>query len=107
MNTPTITAPTARQQALTLAWEMVHTARLSFRVAQAKAWATIKLTAAMQKGPVGFWYTKEDGTTRFAVGHHLTAAEPTAKPAKPLVVRYFDTQANGIRSFRADRINIA
>jgi hypothetical protein len=103
----TLTNPTPRAQALSLAWQLVKTARLPFVKAQAQAWATIRLKTQMQAGPVAFWYVKDDGTTRYAIGHFIPTSMEGSKPASPLVVRYFDTLANGWRSFRADRLIIA
>lgn len=106
MNTP---PATPRAEALTLAWQIVRTVRLPFVQAQAQAWATVKLKARMQTGPVAFHYIKDDGTTRLAIGQYVApqTATTTSKPASPLVVRYFDTLAGGWRSFRADRLIIA
>lgn len=87
-----------RSEALTLAWQIVKTARLPFVHAQAKAWATVKLKAKMQVEPVSFCYIKDDGSYRFATGQYATTT------TSPLVVRYFDTDANGVRSFRIDRL---
>lgn len=97
-----------RVEALTLAWQIVKTVRLPFVKAQAQAWATVRLKARMQTGPVTFQYIKDDGTTRFAVGQYVTTDTTisSSKPTSPLVVRYFDTLANGWRSFRADRLII-
>lgn len=102
----TTSTASTRTQALTLAWHIVKTVRLPFVKAQAQAWATVKLKAQMQAGPVGFWYIKDDGTTRFAIGHFIPQPTPSdsGKATNPLVVRYFDTLSNGWRSFRADRL---
>ena len=95
-----------RADALRLTWQLVRKASLSFSEASKRAWATLRLKAEMLIKPVIFFYYKSDGTERFAVGHY-SADAPTdgnAKPESLLVVRYFDTLANGWRSFRIDRL---
>lgn len=81
---------------------------LSLRDALIRAWKTIKLKAQMLIKPVSFFYKKDDGTERFAVGYYGAAPVVTSqKPAKPspvLVVKYYDTLAAMWRSFRADRL---
>ena len=94
--------PTIRQQATTLAWQIVRAARLPFKKAQTQAWATVKLLSQMQSGPTEFCYIKDDRTRRVAIGER-----PAPATDKPLVVRYFDIEAGGIRSFRVDRLVIA
>lgn len=107
----TATAPPRRSDVIAFAWLMVRTAKLPFGDASRKAWATRKLQAQMQQKAVSFFYRKDDGTERFAIGN-TTAAPSTAphapattsKPTNALVVRYYDTLAGGWRSFRADRL---
>lgn len=93
---------------LRLTWQLVKNAKLSFGKALKQAWAAVKLKTQMLTRPVSFFYVKEDGTERFAVGHYAAATPATgsSKPTSPLVIRYFDTLANGWRSFRADRLLI-
>lgn len=92
-------APTIRQQATTLAWQIVRTARLPFKKAQSQAWATVKLLNRMQSGPTEFAYIKDDRTRRVAIGER-----PAPATDRPLVIRYFDVEAGGVRSFRIDRL---
>lgn len=96
----------SRADVLRLTWQLVRNAKLSFSQALKKAWATIRLKAEMLIKPVSFFYRKNDGTERFAVGHYASANETTANSTStsPLVVRYFDTLAGGWRSFRIDRL---
>lgn len=98
--------PNLRPQALKLASLLVKQTAMSFGAAQKQAWASVKLCAQMQQKPVSFFYRKDDGTERFAVGHYppATASQPVMVSA--LVVRYFDTLADGWRSFRVDRLII-
>jgi hypothetical protein len=112
MNTVTTTATLSRSDVVAFAWLMVRAAKLPFGDASKKAWATRRLQAQMQQKPVSFFYRKDDGTERFAVGDKIeaptpTKTPPTGKPANALVVRYYDTLAGGWRSFRADRLIVA
>ncbi|MDB5240560.1 MAG: hypothetical protein JWP57_1185 [Spirosoma sp.] len=102
MNIEVNYTPTVRQQATTLAWQIVKAVKLPFKTAQAQAWATVKLLAKMQNGPTEFTYIKDDRTQRLAIGE-----SPTPDSSKPFVIRYRDLEADGIRSFRADRLVIA
>lgn len=98
-----------RSSILSLAWAIRKQSGLSWGECQRKAWATVRLRSAMQAGPVNFSYTKEDGTTRPAVGT-LNAelfqyeSKGTSKQASPAVIKYFDLEAGGFRSFRAERL---
>ena len=80
---------------------------LTLSAALKKAWYTMRLKAQMLEKPVSFFYAKEKGEERFAVGFY-GAAPATAtlpKPNKaPLAIPYFDTLIGDWRSFRADRL---
>ncbi|QMW06387.1 SH3 beta-barrel fold-containing protein [Spirosoma foliorum] len=95
-----------RKQAMILAHALRKTG-LSFGEAQKRAWVTIRLKAEMLIKPVSFFYLKEKGEERFAVGYYGAAPATTTapKPAKSvLAIPYYDTLADGWRSFRADRL---
>lgn len=80
---------------------------LSWAAAMKRAWATIKLRAAIADRATGFWYRKEDGTERYALGFNRVAPATQSKPSTAvslLVITYFDLLANDWRSFRADRL---
>lgn len=102
------TPNTLRPEALKLTAQIVRQTRMPFGKAQKQAWATVKLKAEMLQKPVSFFYRKDDGSERFAVGHYpaIDTVTPTDKPGNPLVHRYYDTLVNGWRSFRADRLLI-
>ena len=107
MQTPSTQAPTvSRADVMRLTWQLVRSTKLSFATALKQAWAAIRLKAEMLIKPISFYYRKGDGTTRYAVGNYTSASETSGqgKPASPLVMRYFDTIANGWRSFRIDRL---
>ncbi|AKD55014.1 SH3 beta-barrel fold-containing protein [Spirosoma radiotolerans] len=83
-----------------------------FSLSQAlkRAWAVIRLKAEMLVKPVSFFYRKDDGSERFAVGYYGLAPAVTTTDSKPgsvLAIRYYDTLAMGWRSFRADRLILA
>lgn len=95
-----------RSDVLCLTWKLVRDAKLAFADALKKAWATLRIKAEMLVKPVSFSYRKDDGTIRNAVGNYVVTSETPGKgkPANPLIVRYFDTLADGWRSFRIDRL---
>jgi hypothetical protein len=91
-----------RTQALLLTAQLRKQTGMAFGPAQRQAWASLKLQAQMQQHPTSFFYRKEDGSTRFAVG--ISPSPATSTAANPLVVRYYDTLADGLRSYRIDRL---
>jgi len=110
MNTVTPTTTPSRADVVAFAWLIAKTAKLPFGDASRKAWATRKIQAQMQQRAVSFFYRKDDGTERFAIGDMLAAPaqeKASGKPTNALVVRYYDTLAGGWRSFRADRLIVA
>ncbi len=105
MNTP----QTPRAEALQLTAQIVKKTRMSFGKAQKQAWATLKLTAQMHQQPVSFYYRKEDGSTRYAIGFYGDSSQERSQATSPvtsLAIRYFDLLAQNWRSFRADRLII-
>ena len=105
MNTP----QTPRAEVLQLTAQIVKKTRMPFGKAQKQAWATLKLTAQMNQQPVIFYYQKEDGSTRFAIGFYaatLPEDRTTTGPVSGLAIRYYDLLAQNWRSFRADRLII-
>ena len=93
-----------KTQLVTLANKLRATG-LTLSEAFKRAWAIIKLKAGMSARPTSFFYKKEDGTIREAIGYYGDAPQATASAPAPagLVIKYFDMVANGWRSFRADR----
>lgn len=83
-------------------------AGLSFGEAISRAWRALKLKAEMMVKPVSFFYLKDDGSERFAVGYYGATTTPASsgKPSPVNVVKYYDTLAGGWRSFRIDRLII-
>lgn len=111
MKTKVITPDPApsRKAVLRLTWQLVKQAGLTFADALKRAWATLRLTAQMSQQATTFFYRKDDGSERCAIGFNRVApdrveANRPAKKHNPLVITYYDLQANGWRSFRADRL---
>lgn len=82
------------------AWRFCRQTGLSFSECLCKAWANFKLRKRMQTEIVQFYYTKLDGSQRQAFGklYDLPETLGTRKPNENLFT-YFDTMANGWRSF--------
>ena len=73
-----------------------------------RAWAAVRLRVKMLTTGTEFWYKKDDGTVRYAVGCYALApgfkiSQATIDPYS-LAIRYFDLGLNQWRSFRADRL---
>ena len=74
----------------------------TFGQALAHAWKIIKLQAKMALGVVNFKFRKVDGSIREAVGTLTVKYESkgTGKLVPMDSMMYFDTEANGFRSFK-------
>ncbi|RYC70883.1 SH3 beta-barrel fold-containing protein [Spirosoma sordidisoli] len=97
-----------RKQITTLAHAIRKTGQ-SWAEAMKRAWAAIRIKFEMAHKAVGFFYKKENGETRYAVGYNKVAPPTSAKPApakSALVITYFDIDRWDWRSFRADRLII-
>lgn len=87
-----------------MAYELMKSTGKAFAVCLSRAWALYRFTKQMHKGIVTFTYEKTDGSLRKAKG--------TLKDVQNLIkgtgsenyktVRYFDVDANGFRSFKAE-----
>ena len=102
-----------RSQVLSLAHQLTKTANLDFSTAQKKAWACIRLKAALKESAaVSFSYVKKStseirqavGTTNAA---HVPATLGTGKEKPATIVTYFDLESAGWRSFDAANICLA
>lgn len=74
----------------------------NFGEALKQAWKIIKLQARMMVGNVSFKFRKVDGSIRETVGT-LTVKYESKCNGKPMPVdsmMYYDTEANGFRSFK-------
>lgn len=74
----------------------------TFGQALAQAWKIIKLQAKMMVGNAKFKFRKVDGSIREAVGTLTVKYESkgTGKSVPMDSMMYFDTEANGFRSFK-------
>ena len=94
---------------MTTAWQFFRTTGLAFSECLKKAWANYSLKSKMQNEIVHFYFKKIDGSQREAYGklYDVPATEGTRKPNENLFT-YFDTMANGWRSFyKINLLNIA
>ena len=102
-----------RSKVLSLAHQLCKSANLDFSTAQRKAWAVIRLKAAMQESEaVAFSYVKKStGELRPAIGTTKSGCVPatlgTGKEKPATIVTYFDKDAAGWRSFDAAYIVLA
>lgn len=101
---------TDRADVLRMTWALMREAKIKFADALKRAWTTVRMKIQMSYKAVGFFYRKENGEVRYALGYNAAAPRPaTDKPATkpgPLVVRYYDLTCDNWRSFRADRLII-
>jgi hypothetical protein len=82
---------------------------LSWGECQKQAWAAYRLKEAMQSSIVEFSFVKSDQSVRTAKGTlngdlFQYESKGASVPSSPDVIRYFDTEANGWRSFRIERL---
>ncbi|MEE3723974.1 SH3 beta-barrel fold-containing protein [Riemerella anatipestifer] len=94
--------PTYLKQIMQLAWQFFKQTGLKFSECLKKAWANYKLKKRMRQGIVRFYFQKVDGTIREAWGTLKADLLPETKGRKrnsDNLFIYFDTIANGWRSF--------
>lgn len=94
-----------------LAWRLYEHNKRAIRLGDCMAAAhkVLRLNEAMQHGLVRFTFQKINGEVRNAIGtlrpDLFVAPPPTVEEPEGLtLVRYYDVEKNGIRSFRAERI---
>lgn len=86
----------------TLAWSFIRKYGCPMRYALKKAWDNIKLSAAMRKGVVTFFFEKTDGTVRHAYGTLANGLVPATKgdgKGNAMVQTYYDVDRQAWRSF--------
>lgn len=99
-----------RSEVLTMAWAIrKQNTGLTWGQCQASAWRALRLRSALHTGAVKFHYTKDDGSTREAVGTLSPAlfqyeSKGSGSKENPLLVKYFDLEKQAFRSCRADRL---
>lgn len=91
-----------KKQLFNLAWSIVDQFE-NFGEALKHAWKVIKLKAKMMTSNVRFKYHKVNGDVRQAIGTLTRTYESkgTGRPVPADSILYFDTEANGFRSFKA------
>ena len=89
-----------------LAWEIAKKYNFDFSEALTVAWRNIKLVKAMQSGVVKFRFFKVGGEIREAMGTLMRDMLPevnhSLRKSPDYCQVYFDTEANGWRSFRKE-----
>ena len=102
-----------RSEVLSLAWAIRKQTSLPWGHCQVLAWRSCRLRSALHAGAVSFAYTKEDGTTRTAVGtlspalFQYESKGSAHKQPSPLVIKYFDLEKQAFRSFHVERLTAA
>lgn len=87
------------------AWVIARTTGKAFAVCLSKSWALYRLVKLMRAGVVRFAYEKADGTLRRACGTLKDAGllvKGTGREDNGRTVKYYDVEAQGFRSFRAE-----
>jgi hypothetical protein len=95
-----------RKSIFTTAWELFKGGLFaSFGQALKAAWSKVKVLTGLKSGTVVFQYLKDDGSIRTAKGTLSGLDYQSKGESKPnnKIVKYFDIEANGFRSFRIDR----
>ncbi len=97
-----------RSEILASAWAIRKQTGLNWSECQRSAWRAARLRSALHTGAISFKFTKEDGTTRAALGtlcpslfHYESKGAGKSNPA---VIKYFDLEAGAFRSFRIERL---
>ena len=93
-----------RTRVFNWAYELVRTTGKAFAVCLAKVWALYRLRRRMASETVKIAFEKADGTLRIAYAT-LKGTENLIKGTGTpnyKTVKYFDTEANGFRSFKVE-----
>lgn len=89
---------------MTLAWQFVKRNGFGLSEALKKAWANVKLHAALKKGIVKFYFAKVDGSLREAYGtlkeSLLPETKGTGRKPSDTVQVYYDTVNQGYRCLK-------
>jgi hypothetical protein len=95
-----------RSKVFKYAWQIVKSTGKSFRIALVKAWQVYKLRKRMVIETVKFAFEKADGSLRYALGTLKDTANLVKGTGKEnyKTVAYFDTEANGFRSFKIESL---
>lgn len=97
-----------RQEVMCVAYGIFNSSLRYWPECLRKAWQVYHLRNMLEKGTVSFAYGKTDGTLRFATGTlcnvSLKASQACEKNYR--TVCYYDLDASGYRSFRAENLII-
>lgn len=76
-----------------------------FAICLLRSWQVYKLAKRMSVEPVRFAFKKVDGSLRYATGRLFALPETKGTgTSNDLTLPYFDVEANGWRSFRAESL---
>lgn len=109
INTETYTVmKNFRSKVLRQAYEMMKATGKAFAVCLAKAWAIYWFYKRMKKETVSFDYEKADGNLRKAKGtlQNVSNLIKGIGIENCMMVRYFDVNVNGFRSFKVENLII-
>lgn len=91
-------------EVMTMAWQFVKRNGLSMSEAMKRAWANMKLKAALTQRIVKFYYQKVDGSLREAYGtlkeNLIPATSDDNRKRNDTVQVYFDTEKQEYRCFK-------
>lgn len=95
-----------RSKVFRQAYEMMKATGKAFAVCLSKSWAIYRLCKRMKNEVVSFAYEKADGSLRKAKGTLQDVQNLVKGTGTPnyKTVRYFDVDANGFRSFKAENL---
>ena len=97
-----------KKEVMQSAWALVRSAGLTISEALKKSWKAIKLKFAMKVQKVAFSFKKKDGSIREAFGtlaKEFFNYEPKGASRENFgVVKYFDLEAGGFRSFKIENL---
>ncbi|MCM4159534.1 DUF2693 domain-containing protein [Antarcticibacterium flavum] len=98
------TKTTFRSKVFNWAHELVRSTGKSFAVCLAKAWALYRLRKRMATDTVKIAFEKADGSLRIAYATLKNVADKIKGTGTPnyKTLTYFDTEANGFRSFKVE-----
>lgn len=98
------TSTNFRTRVFKWAHELVKSTGKNFAVCLAKAWALYRLRKRMAGETVKIAFEKADGTLRTAYATLKNVSQQVKGTGRPnfKTMAYFDTEANGFRSFKVE-----
>ncbi len=96
-----------RVRVMKYAWQIFKNTKIYWRHCMRLAWEIYRVSKAMKKGVVVFYYKKADGTTRRAEGtlQNLPSGTSLVKKGKTpsyKTMTYYDVEKQGFRCFKIE-----